>query len=141
MRKTLQTLKAILTLALVCLCVFFALCLWCSPVFEKGESYEVSFGASSSAQTKRTDAPLFEKLTGAVAGESVRYAGNRYEAIKEKFGATLLFTEEACGVVNYYLYSPALGNGVELCGRKVNLHIAVSSGQTAAGTPIIFGGF
>lgn len=141
MRKILQAAKAVITLALVCLCAFFALCLWYSPVFEKGESYEVSYGASSSAQTKRTDMPLFEKLTGAVAGESVRYTGNRYEVIREKFGATLLFTEEACGVVNYYLYSPVLGGGVELYGQRVNLHIAVSSGQTAAGTPIIFGGF
>lgn len=141
MRKIWQAAKAIVTLALVCLCAFFALCLCCSPVFEKGEAYELSYGASSSAKTKRTDMPLFEKLTGAVAGESVRYAGDRYETLKEKFGATLLFTEEACGVVNYYLYSPALGAGVELCGRTVNLHIAVSAEQTAAGTPLIFGGF
>ena len=141
MRKILQAAKAIITLVLVCLCAFFALCLCYSPVFVMGESYEVSYGLSSSAQTKRTDSPLFEKLTGAVAGESVRYTGDCYFDLKEKFGATLLFTEEACGVVNYYLYSPYLGACVELGGERVNLHIAVSSEQTAAGTPLIFGGF
>ena len=141
MRKTLQAAKAIITLMLVCLCAFFALLLCYSPVFEMGDAYEVSYGLSSSAQTKRTDSPLFEKLTGAVAGESVRYTGNCYLPIKEKFGATLLFTEEACGVTNYYLYSPYLGKGVELYGERVNLHIAVSEEQTAAGTPLIFGGF
>ena len=141
MRKTLQATKAIITLLLAILCALFALVLCYSPVFDMGEVYEVSYGLSSSAQTKRTENPLFEKLTGAVAGESVRYSGDCYLGLKEKFGATLLFTEEACGVTNYYLYSPYLGRCVELGGERVNLHIAVSSEQTAAGTPLIFGGF
>ena len=141
MRKTLQAAKAIITLLLAILCALFALVLCYSPVFDMGEVYEVSYGLSSSAQTKRTENPLFEKLTGAVAGESVRYAGDRYEALKEKFGATLLFTEEACGVTNYYLYSRDLGEGCAVGGYLVNLHIAVSEEETAVGTPLIFGGF
>ena len=141
MRKTLQAAKAILTLVLVLFCALFVLCLSCSPVFDMGESYEVYYGQSSSSLMKSTENPLLEKLTGKVAGESVRYEGDQYEALKAKFGATLLFTEEACGVTNYYLYSPVLGGGVALGGYTVNLHIAVSAEQTAAGTPLIFGGF
>ena len=34
-----------------------------------------------------------------------------------------------------------LGEGVLLRGVRVNLHIAVSGSRTAAGTPVIFGGF
>ena len=142
LRKIWLACKAVAVCALAALCAFFALLLTHSPVFEEGEAYELSYGLSSSAQTVRTKNPLFDKLlNGAVAGESVRYTGNRYEEMKEKFAATLLFTEEVNGVTNYYLYSPLLKGGMELCGRFVNLHIAVSSEQTAAGTPIIFGGF
>lgn len=141
MRKILQAGKAIAISVLVLLCAFFVLCLSRSPVFDMGETYEVYYGQSSSSRMKSTQNPLFEKLNGQVSGESVRYTGDCYQELKEKFGATLLFTEEACGVINYYLYSPALGGGVALGGYTVNLHIAVSAEQTAAGTPLIFGGF
>ena len=61
--------------------------------------------------------------------------------LKEKYRAELLFTEESCGVVNYYMYSPLLGNCVFLNGYAVNLHVAVGAEQTAAGTPLVFGGY
>ncbi len=142
LRKIWQTGKAVFVVALVLLCAFFAICVSRSPVFEEGESYELSYGASSSAQTVRTDSPLFDKLiNNTVAGESVRYTGDRYEELKREFQAELLFTENAGGVVNYYLYSPRISGGMKLYGKTVNLHIAVGSEQTAAGTPIIFGGF
>lgn len=142
MRKFLQAVKAIATAALCAVAAVFAVLLIHAPVFEKGESYELYFGANSSALSAYTQNPLLDKLLlGGVAGESVRYTGDRYEEIKERFSAELLFTEEACGVVNYYLYSPMLGGGVLLCGQTVNLHVAVSGEQTAAGTPLIFGGF
>ena len=83
---------------------------------------------------------MLYKLFTPVAGESARYAGDRCEGIREQFSARLLFTEEVCGVVNYYLYSPRLGEGVVLNGFLVNLHIAVGEEQTAVGTPLIFGG-
>lgn len=118
----------------------FCYLLWRAPVFSGGEGYEFSAGASSSAGIVRADDPVLYKLFTPVAGESARYAGNRYEALREAFSAQLLFTEEACGVVNYYLYSPRLGGGVMLGGYLVNLHIAVSAEQTAVGTPLIFGG-
>lgn len=141
MRKVLQTGMAIAIVLLSLACAVFALCLNCSPVFEPGESYELYYGASSSALIKETNAPLWDKLLSVTAGESVRYKGDRYEDLKEKFGAELLFEENVCGVMNYYLYSPKLGGGVLLKGYTVNLHIAVSEEQTAAGTPLIFGGF
>ena len=111
-----------------------------SPVFAGGSGYEFSGGASSSAGITVAENPVLYKLFTPVAGESARYAGDRCEEIWEQFSARLLFTEEACGVVNYYLYSPRLGAGVVLNGFLVNLHIAVGEGQTAVGTPLIFGG-
>ena len=44
-------------------------------------------------------------------------------------------------IVSYYCRSPLLGEGILLNGERVNLHIAAGGGQTAAGTPLIFGGF
>ena len=127
---------------LACLaCAVFLLLVLHAPVFQGGSGYEVYYGESSSCLMKRTDAPLFTKLAGGVRGESARYAGDRYEEIKARFHAELLFEEETDGTVNKYLYSPDLGGGVMLEGYLVNLHIALRAEETAVGTPLIFGGY
>ncbi len=134
---------AALLLAFVCiLSALFLRALRDPPVFE-GEGYELCFGTSS-GEIVRTDMPaLMKALLPNVRGESARFSGDRYAQLKEDFCAELLFTEHAAGVDNYYLYSPKLGQGIFLRGNIVNLHIAVSENgtRTAAGTPIIFGGF
>ncbi len=129
------------SLILIGVLAVFALVLIHTPVFGQGEGYELYAGASSSAQILPVSDPVLAKFfTGEVAGESVRYAGDRAEELIGRFRAKLLFTEECCGAVNYYLFSPMLGGGVKLMGETVNLHIAVREGRTAVGTPLIFGG-
>lgn len=126
--------------AIAAFCAFFAYALHRSPVFAAGEGYEVYGGASSSALVTRTENPFLHKLTAQSAGESVRYSSDCYEELKTQYGAELLFTEESCGVKNYYLYSPCFSDCVRLNGYCVNLHIAVRGEQTAVGSPLIFGG-
>lgn len=63
------------------------------------------------------------------------------EKILKEYGAELVFTEEACGVLSYYGYSAKLGEPIILTDRAVNLHVAVTESRIAVGTPIIFGGF
>ena len=142
MRGFLAKIKGGSVLLIALLCALFACALLRVPVFEGGEGYELYLGGSSSATIVSTQIPALDKLLHmGVKGESARYEGDLYEALKDRFHAKLLFTEEAAGVTNYYLLSPSLGPGVLLAGRRVNLHIAVGRGQTAAGTPLIFGGF
>ena len=133
------------TTGIIFLCVFsalFALALYSSPVFDRGDGYEISLGASSSAEQIVTENPLLVKMLCSDAkGESVRYEGNRYEELKSSFDAELLFTETEGNVTNYSLFSKKLGGGIALGGYQVNLHIAVRENRTAVGTPIIFGGF
>ena len=124
--------------SLLCACFIYALCRL--PVFA-GEGYELSCGASSSARVVRTTTPFLFKLTHAVAGESARFAGDVHAELLRAYRAEVLFTESAGGAVSYYCYSPLLGAGILLSGKQVNLHIAVGHGCTAAGTPVIFGGF
>ena len=139
--RFLRSVKGVALIVLAVLCALFGCLLRRLPVFEEGECYEFYRGTSS-AEIVPSDFPVRDKLLlGPVRGESVRYAGDRAEELIGRFRATLLFTEEAAGVVNYYLYSPALGEAVLLRGMPVNLHIAVSERGTAAGTPLIFGGF
>ena len=107
----------------------------------EGENYEFSAGASSSAEIVHTDNPALYKLFHAVAGESARYEGDVSEELLARFQARILFIENVSGIVNYYCYSPVLSGGVALGGEVVNLHIAVGECMTAAGTPVIFGGF
>ena len=79
-----------------------------------------------------------------VRGESVYLDGeseNFVEGVLSDFAAQVLFEEEIDGVRSYYCFSPTLGEGIMVNGRKVNLHIAISDGGCALGSPIIFGGF
>lgn len=142
MRRFCTALRECAVVAAAVACVIAVMVLFAAPVFRAGESYTLYLGGSSSALAVETEHPLQDKtLFQNVAGESTVYDGNFYREIKERFHATLLFTEEVCGVTNYYLYSGQLCGGVYLNGERVNLHIAVSAEQTAVGSPLIFGGF
>ncbi len=124
--------------ALVCLaCVFV---LRRAPLFAGGYGYELYTG-DSAAPVLVTRAPLRDKLLRAVAGESVRYAGDRVQELLAEFSAQVRFLEEAGGVTNHYCYTPLLAGETWLYGQRVNLHIACSGERTAVGTPLIFGGF
>ena len=82
-----------------------------------------------------------------ITGESVHFARGDESAekiareIADRYGAEILFTEEAAGVVSYYCYTTKWQDGIALCGQTVNLHIAVGEEWCAVGVPIIFGGF
>ena len=141
MGRIVLALKTAGILAACLMSAAFALMLAASPVFQGGQNYELYLGASSSSRQLVTDNPLRDKLLLPVVGESARYDGDRAEEIISAFKGTLQFTEEADGVVNYYLYSQMLGEPVLLNGYAVNLHVAVRSERTAVGTPLIFGGF
>ncbi len=83
-----------------------------------------------------------------VKGESVRFdldgstdTETLAKEIAERYGAKILFAEEACGITSFYCYTDRWTDGVIVRGEAVNLHIAVSKTQCAVGTPIIFDGF
>lgn len=137
--RILGKIKGIAIIGVCIACGAFAYALTRSPVFD-GEGYELYTGTSS-AGVIVTDAPAAVKLPLPVAGESARWEGDRAAELLERFDARVLFCEEVCGTRNYYCSSPLLGEGVLLRGVRVNLHIAVSGSRTAAGTPVIFGGF
>lgn len=141
MRKFLRNAIGTLFTLSVIACLVFLYLLINAPAFENGEGYTFYLGKNSSALAVQTDTPAFTKLSLNVYGESVQYDGDRLEELIQKYRAKLLFTEEACGVKNYYFYSPLMSSSVELAGVAVNLHIAVSEQKTVIGTPLIFGGF
>ncbi len=127
---------------LACLLVLGA-CLFLSfaPKFAMGKSYTLYLGNSSSARQITTQNPVKDKFLYPVRGESTVYEGDLSAQLIQKFSATVLFSEEACGIRNYYAYSPVLGECVVVNGCAVNLHIAVMAEGTAVGSPFIFGGY
>lgn len=142
MVKFLRFVGGCLLVCLLAACALFLYLLYRSPAFAEGESYTFYLGESSSARAVPSRSPVLDKLIlGGVKGESVVYDGERYEELRSRYRATLLFREDLDGVTNYYLYSPLLGDPLLLNGCSVNLHIAVRGGKTAAGTPVIFGGY
>ncbi len=140
MRGAFITIKAFLITAVVIFCALFVYALSAVSVFPKGERYEYYTGTSS-GEIILSRSPYKKLFLSDIKGESVRYTGDRAEELIDRFHAEILFTEEAAGVINYYCYSPALKNTVMIGDKTVNLHIATSGSETAAGTPIIFGGF
>lgn len=142
MLRMVQKLCGFLFTLLVIGCALFLYALSRAPLLPQGESYTFYLGESSSARAVSASLPALEKLCLTdVKGESAVYSGDRYEELKSRYRAKLLFTETVEDVTSYYLYSPAFPTCVELNGCLVNLHIAVSEHKTAAGTPIIFGGY
>lgn len=140
MRKFFRGIQAMGVVALALLLAAGAALLLHAPLFPEGKNYELYLSPSSSSLVLLTDDPVRDKLFCPVMGESVRYDGDKKDELIARFRAEILFTEEAAGVTNYYCYSPLIGGGISLNGYTVNLHIATSREQTAAGSPIIFGG-
>ena len=114
--------------------------------FSKIDGARTFYLYSASSQALQKDSLAFWDIFS-VKGESVRFAckGEQAQEIAERivkmYGATTVYTEEACGVQSFYAYA---GNGWEsVCvnGERVNLHIAVNGDYCTVGTPIVFGGF
>lgn len=113
-----------------------------APSFAGAARYTLFLGENSSAEAVvfEGDAlPLL--LSSEVRGESAVFQGDCAEELLKAYRARVLFIEKAAGTVSYYCHSPLLGEGLLLNGKRVNLHIAAGRGQTAAGTPLLFGGF
>ena len=113
-----------------------------APSFAGAARYTLFLGETSSAEAVVLEGdalPLL--LSPEVRGESAVFQGDRAEELLRAYRARVLFIEEAAGTVSYYCHSPLLGEGLLLNGKRVNLHIAAGRGQTAAGTPLLFGGF
>lgn len=103
--------------------------------------YEVWTGANSSAGRKvlysGEYAVVNVRALGGVAYESELPAEN----VLSSLGATVLFTEQVCGVTSYYAVAD-LPFAVELNGKTVNLQVAVrEDGSVKVGSPIIFGAY
>ena len=137
--------KTALSLALALVFVVFSRAL-CVSRFSKIEGERTFYLYSASSQALQKDSLAFWDIFS-VKGESVRFAckGEQAQEIAERivkmYGATTVYTEEACGVQSFYAYA---GNGWEsVCvnGERVNLHIAVNGDYCTVGTPIVFGGF
>ena len=140
----------IITLLSATLCCGLVLWLSASSVCRfsdfEGERAFYLYSASSQGLRKQT---LGLSDFKHVRGESVRVAlkGESAEVfagkLLEKYGAELIFTEEACGVRSYYAYTPLWADGVWINGEKINLHIAVREEKDVAvvGSPIIFDGY
>lgn len=147
--------KNFICLALaVIFCLFFAVGVKAVNVsrLSEIEGEHTYFLDSASSQGLRKKTLSLADLTR-VKGECVHtllseYEGGRYatksdvaQAIAQKYGAEILFTEEVGETVSYYGYTSKWTDGLYLYGSKINLHIAIEGDRLAVGTPIIFDGF
>ena len=74
--------------------------------------------------------------------ESVYVSGKcDVESLLKKYSAKVQKIERAEGVTCYYCYSPRLSGGVNLFGKRINLHVAVAEYGYTVGHPLIYGGY
>ncbi len=64
-----------------------------------------------------------------------------YNYLVKKLNAKLVYSENLGGTVSKYYYSNSLPKKEVINGKKVNLHVAISSNQVVVGTPIIYGSY
>ena len=113
MRTVKSMLKVMAVVILSLVCVLFAYALRRAPVFEEGIAYEFYRGTSS-AEIVLSENPALTKLFAVdIRGESVRYAGDRYEEIAEeffitKYHLTRIFKEATGHTVNEYIRTKRL---------------------------------
>ena len=113
-----------------------------APSFAGATRYTLFLGETSSAEAVVLEGDALPLLLSPdVRGESAVYQSDCAEELLRAYRARVLFIEKAAGTVSYYCHSPLFGEGLLLNGKRVNLHIAAGRGQTAAGTPLLFGGF
>ncbi len=114
-----------------------------APSFDESGTYTLyRYSASSLATEERLrGGVIFDSRS--VKGESVTYSSDAFllSDVLEKYGATLLFSEEVGDVICYYAYSPTLPYRATLYGKTVNLQIATENRRITLGTPLIFGSF
>ena len=81
----------------------------------------------------------------AIKGESIVFPCEDREetlaALTKKYGAKILFEEDASGSISYYCITSRWSDGIKVNGVFVNLHIAFNGKQCAVGSPLLFGGF
>lgn len=102
--------------------------------------------ASSTCEIVTVDAESADEVKknlNNVCGESLSTTDGDYIRKKiTEYGATFLFEENVDGTTVRYYYSPEIGGGKTVNGKKVNLQTAESeNGCYTIGTPLIFGGF
>lgn len=66
--------------------------------------------------------------------KNFNYASN----IINPLNATIVKTEKIDGIINYYYYSKNLARTVTVDGKRVNLHVAVTSSLITVGYPLIY---
>lgn len=115
-------------------------------LFDGAQTY-LFYTQSESSQAKIVsaegeDAARVKFSLQSLTGESACYENETMAfAQAKRYGAKLVFTEQAADVQNYYYYSARLGGGVMIAGEKVNLQVAVRGEGAAVGYPLIFGGY
>ncbi|MDR3317867.1 MAG: hypothetical protein LBS99_00325 [Clostridiales bacterium] len=114
-----------------------------SGAAEVSGASSVSNGAGTIVSCDIKDAARVRQRLKTVDGESVTFGGSASDLniIVKKFSADIIRREDIGGILIYYCFSPALGNGLNLDGAEINMQLAYSNGRVTAGTPLILGSY
>lgn len=127
---------------LLCVLMFFFLIYVCAAeeILFYGESVTVATNYSSGSFYTADKYFLFDATNS--SGVSKEYDFDfDYEELINRYNAEPIKVETVGNVTNFYYYTKNLPGAVFVGGKKVNLHVAVSTNKTVIGSPIIYYGF
>ena len=128
------------------LCMVFILCVYLfnsAPIVSGVEKIEVYlYSSSSNAVIKTVDVNEFYFISN-LKGECVKLKAEDFdlENFLSGYGAQVVLTESFDGGKSYYAYSPKIRYRESVCGKQVNLQVAIRGQTVTVGSPIIYGSF
>ncbi len=120
-------------------CFLILACLFC-PLKSFSREITVCSGGKSSG--------YFISAKSSEIGKIVNFDGLSFSLTTAELAKFLseydckkVYSSDIGGVENYYYYSSKISKKEVLSGKKVNVHIAVSSEKVVVGVPIIYYGY
>ncbi len=114
-----------------------------TPIVTGVERIEVYlYSSSSNAVIKTVEVKEFAFISN-VKGECVKLKAKDFdlENFLSGYGAQVVLTESFDGGKSFYAYSPKIRYRETVCGKRVNLQVAIRGQTVTVGSPIIYGSF
>ena len=122
------------------LLVFSVFMIWKSSYFTSfgGATESYLYRNSSTAVVTDDKVKAFFSLS---TGERIALNGEDYQSVLCKYGAKIVFTEQAEGGQSIYAYSDKIAFLKVVNGEKINMQIFVKDGNMKVGFPLIYGSY
>lgn len=112
-----------------------------SEIENKEEFEVIKNGSGYIIQTNASMATELKKYVYDYAGFMLSFRGTRKDILLLINDMKIVKTENIDGIETVYGYACGLLNSVIICGKKVNIQVAINNGTITIGSPVILGSY